>query len=177
MPKIVKLRMEAMANHFLLITTDGETESGKRASARMLIDWRLERRRWPIYAGTRHKRTFQPGDFVLFYQGGNRPGRQHIVAQARIAGIITPKHDEEFDPPWLLSGTADQALVLDEVRALSEPVAIKPLMGEISILPKLRFWGALLMGGCRRLTVADYDLILAKSERPVRLTQANSSGG
>lgn len=153
-----------MTNHFLLITTDGETEGGKRVSARTLIDWRLDRRRWPIYAGTRHKRTMQPDDLVLFYQGGNRLGRQHIVAQARISNIIIPKREEEFDPPWLLSGVADQALVLDEVRVLIEPVAIRLLMGEISILPKIRFWGALLMGGCRKMTVADYDLIIARSE-------------
>lgn len=152
-----------MTNHFLLITTDGETEGGKRASARTLIDWRLERRRWPIYLGTRHKRTMQPGDLVLFYQGGNRPGRQHVIAQARIAEIIVPSRDEEFDPPWLLSSAADQALVLDEVKKLENPVSIKSLMGEISILPKMRFWGALLMGGCRKMTLEDYRVIIRSS--------------
>lgn len=152
-----------MTNHFLLITTDGETENGKRTSARAVIDWRLDRGRWPIYAGTRHKRNMRPGDLLLFYQGGGRPGRQHIVARGRIAEVVTPKLDDEFDPPWLLSGAADQALILEDVEALAAPVPIKPLMGEISILPQLRFWGALLMGGCRRMTEADYRLILTRS--------------
>jgi hypothetical protein len=154
-----------MTNHFLLITTDGETENGKRASARMIIDWRLDRGRWPIYSGTRHKRNMRPGDLLLFYQGGSRSGRQHIVARGRIAEIATPKLDDEFDPPWLLSGAADQALILDHVEVLTAPVPIRPLMGEISILPKLRYWGALLMGGCRKMTEEDYDLIIARSKR------------
>lgn len=154
-----------MTNHFLLITTDGETENGKRASARTLIDWRLERRQWPLYAGTRHKMTMRAGDLLLFYQGGSRPGRQNIVAQARIDSIRSAGRDDEFDPPWMLSSAADQVLALTDVRVLANAVPIRPLMGEISILPKLRYWGALLMGGCRKMTEDDYDLIIARSKR------------
>ena len=153
-----------MKNYFLLITTDGETENGKRASARTIINWRLERGRWPIYAGTSHKRLMQKDDDLLFYQAGSRPGRQHIVARARIANVITPKRDDEFDPPWLLSGAAELALVLADINPLENPVAIKPLMGSLSFLPRLRFWGALLMGGCRKITADDHDMILSKAK-------------
>lgn len=153
----------AMTNHFLLITTDGETENGRKASARTIIDWRLERRRWPIYPGTRHSRSLTRGDLVLFYQGGSRPGRQCIVARARIADVRPADRDEEFDPPYVFSAAADRVLVLDDVRLLDAPVPIRPLMGEISILPKLRFWGALLMGGCRKMTAEDYDIIVGRS--------------
>ena len=146
---------------FLLIAADNFTLADKRVPAHIIATHRLNLRKWPIFAGTRNRRVFKSGDDVLIYLAGKGELSGHVVAQTRIAAARPAKPHEEIDPHNVLATAPVLVLELCEVRQLDPPVRIKSLLSRLSFVSPGPRWGAALMGGCRRLSAADYEVLTA----------------
>lgn len=150
-----------MSNHFLMVTSDGETANGKKILAHALVSWRLKRSLWPLYAGTKNRAAVRPGDKLAFYQGGTGPGRQTIIGWAEVAQVLEGRTVNEIDPHYSLSSPCKTALRLGNLVLFETPVSLRHLIGKLELLPSgMKHWGVIVMGGCRRLSSSDFETIL-----------------
>jgi len=152
-------------SHFLMIVTDGAAKH----SAFDLAKRRLDQGLWPIYKGTRNRRAMRPGDILLIYLGGSKGWSQSIVASATIESIdeggrrALPSVDSE-------SAQTDQpfkTLRLRDIEVFREPLNIRPFVGKLTFLPNSPKWGAVLVGGCRKMTKEDFLQIDQARKRPI----------
>jgi hypothetical protein len=150
-----------VSKHFLMVTNDGERESGRKIFASVLVQWRLQQMLWPLYSQTKNRRLVQPGAKLLFYQGGTGPGRQTIVGWAEVLEILDGRRIDEIDPHYSLSSPCRTALRLGNVTSFEEPVPLRPLVGKLSLFPPgMKYWGVKVMGGCKKLTPDDFATVL-----------------
>lgn len=161
---------------FLLVTIDPPTTRGGSGLAWNLVEARIEKGMWPIYANTRNRRRFEPGKRLAFYVGGARKHAGEIVATAVIRSIDSRSGSRaSVDPDRYLTDLADQVLRIEDVQYLDPPVLLKAKIGRMSFAPaNMTRWGVVLMGGCRALSEADWGVLFAaeppKSDTPDHLS-------
>lgn len=163
--KISKLS-ESQSLAFLLLVADGWDSRGARVPAEKIAEHRLSSARWPIYAGTKNRLALAPGSRVVIYVGGASSAvAQHVIAKGIIGEVRKPRRHEAVEGPDLLSDDPFIILELTQVEVLRPPIPIKPLLERLTILNPGPKWGAGLVGGCRRLTDADFHLLAGTSSR------------
>jgi len=135
---------------------------GRKGSAYELVRARLQRRRWPLYQNTKHKREIGPGARLAFYVGGFRSHRGEIVATAEVAERTSWKWGSpRADPDEYLSEVPDVVISLKNVEALDPPISFKQRLPKLSICPKnMQRWGVVVIGGCRGVSARDWKLLL-----------------
>jgi hypothetical protein len=144
-----------------MVTSDGETVTGKRVFAHVLVSARLQQMLWPLYERTRNRKLVRSGAKLLFYQGGKGPGRQTIIGSAEVLDVLDGTRIAEIDPHYSLSAPCETALRLTNLLIFDKPVPLRNLFGEVSFLPiGMKRWGVIVMGGCRRLSRNDFAVVL-----------------
>jgi hypothetical protein len=93
--------------------------------------------------------------------GGSKAFRQSIIASAAVTSVDNVGHRvPRIDQESALSNAPHKILRLKQIRYLSPPIPIRPLIGKLSFLPNYsKTWGASLMGGCRRISNEDFELL------------------
>lgn len=141
-------------SYFLMIVTDGAAKH----SAFDVANRRLDQGLWPIYKGTRNRRAISPGDTILIYLGGSKAWSQSIIASARIKAVdeggrralpAIDKEEAQTEQPF-------KTLRLEQIDYFDEPLDIRPFVGKLTFLPNSPKWGAVLVGGCRKMTREDF---------------------
>jgi hypothetical protein len=149
---------------YLLVTVDPELEEGGRGDAFELVRQRLANQRWPLFRGTRHRDRFRFGDAVAFYVGGAGPLAGRVVATAVVDGVVLwQRGDPAVDPDNVLTDPPFKVLRLTEVSMLATPVRLQSVLPRLSFAPSyMQRWGVCIMGGSRRLTGADWTVLLGR---------------
>lgn len=151
---------------YALITNDGFDVQERRVNAVLIADHRLKRGYWPLYSRTPHKNRIAPGDWVAVYIGGQGPIRHSFYAVAQVCQTVADRRLDLFSEEELVfSEAAERVLLLDDVSYLSCPAPMKSLLGHVSFAPKkIKKWGVYLMGGCKAMSGADFELIRQYSQ-------------
>jgi len=103
------------------------------------------------------------GDEILIYIAGQKSNRQKFVAKARIANIHKPKPIRRGDDPIeVMDSDSFLMLSLGNVEFIP-PVDIKEIAERLDFFPKNNpKWGAVLMGGSRKISERDYQEIVGR---------------
>lgn len=155
---------ETMSNpqYFMLGATDGEDANGRLIAGGQIADAWLDAGVWPIYRTNKYRGVINVGSCVVIYVGGAKERRQSFIAWAKVAEMRKPSRDETGLSEDFLMPAPERVLVFNPISRFPEPVSIRPLIGQLSIVPKIGpKWGAGLVGGNRRLTSADFNSILS----------------
>jgi hypothetical protein len=156
---------ESAPNFFVLVTADAVHASGSRIDAAVIAEHRLRLSKWPIYKNTRNRKLMRRGDIVFVYVGGTRRLGGRIIARAVIGDIGSPKAAAaRFDVADALTAPAELVLSLRQITPMRD-VDFRSLIWKLSIAPKQRRgWGTALMGGSRRLSEQDAEMLIRASE-------------
>lgn len=151
--------------NFILVCTDAISPDGVKVSAESLAERRLRAGRWPLYPKTPLQGRMTPGDRLLVYLGGARPGAQSFYAVATVALTepVQRRKETALDGDDL-SGhqPASSWLLLRDILLLNPRVSVRELLPRLSFLPKTpNRWGAAFMSGVRTLSDADWAVIVA----------------
>jgi hypothetical protein len=145
-------------SHFLLVCMDAEDMHGRVVPAFQVASSRLTRARWPLYEGTRNRRHLVSGSRCLIYVGGKQEFRQSIVAVCTVASV-----EPQLQKCWTAEdhtapgNRASHVVHFRSVEILRKPLPIVPLLARLSFVPaNLQKWGAVLQGGCIRVSEADF---------------------
>ena len=154
-------------NFFILVTADNFHPGGRRIEAADIAEHRLRLAKWPIYKNTRNRKIMRAGDIVLVYVGGTRRMGGEVIARAIIKEIILPKSGEvQIDLDDAMTPSAEMLLILT-VAERFRGVHLRTLIWELSISPKQRIgWGTALMGGARRVSERDVQILLEHVAAP-----------
>ncbi len=150
---------EQPAGGFLLVTMDPLGTRGGRTPAASLVRDRLALGRWPLYECTKNRSAVVAGSRVALYVGGGGPDAGRIVAVARVARKL--HSSTPIDPPRYLTERPAYCLVLEQVTYLTPKIDFRERLPLLSFSPKnQQKWGIVLMGGCRALSEADWNLLI-----------------
>lgn len=147
---------------YLLIASDAENATGGRADAKYVAEFRLRNGRWPLYENTPNRTQIRPGDECVIYLAGRGAARQEFLAVALVDRVVEAnKRQTATDPPDVLTSIPETVIAFRDIRYFNPRVAIRPLLRELSFIPKnLQKWGASVRGGCRLISKADVELIV-----------------
>ena len=153
-----------MIKFFLLGANDGFDHNERRRDARDVAMAWLNRKSWPVYANTKNRKAFEPGAGVVFYIGGKASSGQTIIGSARIA-LIRPATSAERLGVGMGEKTPSEVLEFEPLEFFPVPVPIRPLIDKLEMFVQVpQRWGIALVGGSRRISQADFDLILESAK-------------
>ncbi len=87
---------------FILTCLDVEPgwRPGRRIAASTFVDWRIERKGWPMFDHTPHIKHIKPGDRCLVYLSSKVEKRRGFVGMFNVEEIEQWKfRNGDFDPP------------------------------------------------------------------------------
>ena len=153
--------MAKTRQNFLLVVTAAQRWDGGVVSGFDVAQRRLRDREWPLYKNTRNRSVVTSGDRLMFYVAGTGVNRMCVVATAtvvKIEKILTPSSYHERKE--LCVPFADLLIRLDQVVILPSPVSFRARLSGLDCRPtNMGKWGAILQGGCRRLTDRDFTIL------------------
>jgi hypothetical protein len=149
-------------SNYILICTDTTGRAGERLSARAVAESRLRECCWPLYQQTAHRKVIRPGDRVVIYIGGTAPGARCFIAQSMVSAVFEMgplRHQRPVDGQT--QKCIATSLELTRPIVLAPPVLVADVFPRLSIAPSTaKHWGTALMGGMRRISDGDWDMIV-----------------
>ena len=147
--------------NYILITSDSYTAGGSTIAAFDICVVRLKHGRWPLYVSTAHTNRIKPGDKFLVYVAGKHYSRQCFISSFKVIEIISKKLlniDEKILN--LTNPNPVKELIFKKSEAL-KVVNIKEYLDRLDHTKKRvsNKWGALMMGGVKKISDDDYNLI------------------
>ena len=147
--------------NYILITSDSYTAGGSTKAAFDICVVRLRHGRWPLYASTSHINSIKPGDQFLVYVAGKYHSRQCFISSFKVIEIVSKKLlniDEKILN--LTNPKPVKELVFEKSEAF-KAVNIKEYLDRLdhTMNRASNKWGALMMGGVKKISVDDYNLI------------------
>jgi hypothetical protein len=149
-----------MQNIFILIASDITDFSGQKLTAEEATMNRLTNVIWPLYSGTRNRKMIKDGDKCLFYLAGANAKAQSFIGEADVVAIKRPKNITVLLSKLAVEQPPVEIIIFGAFSLYDEPKPIRPILDELSFIPKNRSrWGAAMQGGCRRISKEDYEVI------------------
>lgn len=150
-------KQKGSKSHYILVTSDPYLASSEKlGSAYVLTKKRMRKALWDIYDRTSFKDKIQSGDRVCFYVAGAKSMKGNIIGYATVADVTkriqkTPEHVEYF------LATPVKQLKLRDVQEI-EPINFREKFFTLKMSEGIntKKWGAVLMGGVRRLSSEDW---------------------
>ena len=153
--------------YFLLGANDGFDINERKVSAFSIVEVWLSKPAWPVYAKTKNRLAFEPGAHVVIYVGGKQRNSQSFFGTATIDQVRDPTFREIEDAAETSAPPPVRILVFKDVRRFPSSNSIRPLISRLEMFGKLGpKWGVALVGGSRRLSKADYDIIVQHAQSP-----------
>lgn len=158
-----------MRNNYILVAMDTERISGARAQSSEIADFRLDKGQWPLYSGSRNRKMMTEGDRLLVYCGGSRVGARTLIGSAVINGMREVRRpNSEAETQRFLTNSPSLMIEMREIIRFKHPVSIRPILEQLDFCPKnLAKWGVVFLGGVRRISDSDFDLICRYGESGV----------
>tara|TARA_B110000503_G_scaffold17375_1_gene25200 strand:- start:618 stop:1085 length:468 start_codon:yes stop_codon:yes gene_type:complete len=152
--------------NYILVSSDGFTDSGAALSAYNICLARIRRGRWPMYSNTAHNKRIKSNDQFIIYVAGKKVNKQNFILSFKAKKIITKKIEMLNVDHAILKLTnphPDKEIVF-------EPKEINNLLPIHSCLDMLDHtknrksvkWGSLMMGGAKSITEHDFKFIASK---------------
>lgn len=166
-----------MIKYFLLGANDGFDEDERRRPARdVAMSW-LSRRLWPVYANTKNREAFEPGARVVFYIGGKSSDAQTLIGYATIARVRSATFAERTEV-GIGEKTPAKVLEFEPLTLFDVPVPIRPLLDRLEMFARVRQrWGIALVGGSRRISESDFEMILKSGRNVGRVAKKSIQKG
>lgn len=150
-----------ISNNFIMISSDSYTEPLGKLSGYDIAKHRLKHSMWPISKSINNKYKFKSSDNLLIYIDGENQYAQHAVATAKVDQIIKYNDNEyvfDYEPDNI---STSNILVLNYISWFNQPIKLIDLLDMKVITPlNENKRPNLKSSSCRRLTDADYTLIL-----------------
>ncbi len=144
---------------FLLNTANGYDELGLPVKAYSIFERRISDNTWYLYDNTRNRNAITKGASMVFYVSDEEIG-------GAIWGSATVKEKKIQKNSRLLRSdiyTVHSTLSFENIKLLKCPISFKSLLPELSFCPKnMSRWGVIVLGGTRRISDEDYEIILSK---------------
>ena len=155
--------LHAAQNYYLLISGAGANQFGKVVSALDVVESRLASELWPIYEHTRNRKVLKAGDICVVYLAGTAPFGQTITHQFTVEEIVVPgRRRLPIDQGLASTAQLTIALKISSLLTFRPPRSVRPKLNALSFVgPNKMRWGMAFHGGCRRLSEADYRLLIA----------------
>ena len=153
-----------MFSSFIFVVNDSRDFDDRFVPAAELAELRLKHKKWPLYKNTRSRNQVQANDKCLIYLAGRGSKAQHFVAHAVVADVDSTRGIESPDPDTMLTEAPVLVLSLSKVSKLNPPVGIKRILDQLSFI-KSKKWGGALQGGCKKISQADFELIVRESNK------------
>lgn len=153
---------------YMLVTVDPElfdevtdSDRARTGDAYDLVKQRLRDKRWPLFRNTRLRTQLGPGSRLLFYVGGKKSMRWHVVASGSVKRIEEWSFNRgPVDPVEYATDLPSEVAHLENVQFASSPKCLKDLLPSLDLAPpNLKYWGVVLQGGCTGLSEADWNLL------------------
>ena len=149
-------------NYYVLVVNRTENVHGGWISARELATRRLAQKSWGLYERTTHRKRIAPQDKLLVYLAG---AHQMVFFATATVESITHEGGGIVDGMDALTETPASTLKLTDIRLFKVLPKISDLKDRLQFIPKgTSKWGVALQGGLKRISKADYDLILLAGE-------------
>jgi hypothetical protein len=150
-------KQNSSENYYILVTSDPYLATSEAVgSACILAKKRMRRALWDIYYRTRFKDKIQSGDRVCFYIAGSKSLKGHIIGYATVEEVTKKiQNSSEYDE-YVLANPVKQ-LKLKDVKEI-EPINFRNKFFNLKMSKGINKekWGAVLMGGVRRLSREDW---------------------
>lgn len=159
--------MSISTHHYLMICGNGYNELGEPVEPYDVLKHRLHNSYWPIYSNTRNRKTIKESDQLAFYVSGNKEFGGMVVAVARAKEILIDQKRlisyKNIENEVSMGENFYSIVKLDGIDLALRKTIIKQSLKHLSFgKENMKKWGALLQGGCRKLTEEDF-LLLTKS--------------
>ena len=107
----------------------------------------------------------QRGDRIIFYVGGTGPQKGNFVATAVVSDIAYAARSERFpDGKEVFSKPVEKIVRLTSVACLAPAIPIKQFLSAFEFFPTNKGrWGVALVGGSRRITDKQFNMIMEKT--------------
>lgn len=147
-------------SNYILLATDTADVEDKYIYARQIVGHRLHRRLWPLYQRTRYRGKITAGDRCLIYVGGRGPDAQCLVASAVVNSVDSDPTDLSIDPSDIVNDVPATVLKLSDIIEFPQPVSMRALLDVLRFIPSnKKKWGAVLQGGCLKISDGDFETI------------------
>ena len=144
---------------YLLISSDKDDPGGFRLPAYKCVIDAISAEIWNLYHRTSYKNKITEGDRVFFYIAGQKVYAGHIIGHATVGNDTkdTGLHDQ-------FGGEVSRSFHLIDPQLYDVPFNLRPRINELSIGSKAATagnrWGSILMGGAKKLTELDAEIIM-----------------
>tara|TARA_Y100000294_G_scaffold141801_1_gene135839 strand:- start:438 stop:869 length:432 start_codon:yes stop_codon:yes gene_type:complete len=143
-----------MTNYYCLVTSDSLKES-----AIDIFNKRIEEKKYPLYPRTPNLNEIKDDDEVVFYIAGAGKERQSFVGQAIIQKVETPK--EFLVDPDKDNYEVIKYLWFKKIKIFETSKNIQSIIDKLDFVKNKNNYGAYLMGGVKKLTQRDFNLIIS----------------
>lgn len=152
--------------NFILVSSDGFTDSGAETSAYNICLARIRKGRWPIYSSTPHNKNLKKNDGFLIYVAGKKVNKQNFILSFKAKEIITKKNEIMNVDHKILKLTnpyPDKEIAFEP----GEINKMIPIHSYLDILDHTKNrhsekWGSLMMGGVKKISDHDFKLVTSK---------------
>ena len=143
-----------MTNYYCLVTSDSLKES-----AIDIFNKRIEEKKYPLYPRTPNLNEIKDDDEVMFYIAGAGKERQSFVGQAIIQKVETPK--EFLVDPDKDNYEVIKYLWFKKIKFIETSKNIQSIIDKLDFVKNKNNYGTYLMGGVKKLTQKDFNLIIS----------------
>jgi hypothetical protein len=153
-------------SHYVLVSAASVLHDGSLLSSRETARRRLEKRMWALFARTPNRDHVKVGDKVLVYatrQSKRESGA--FVGVAEINEVLSDSRSVRIAARNIDSATDSVAMLLNlgKVIVFNSPIAIERVRHKLEFIPKHNKWGVVFLGGCVRVSMTDFSVVLSHS--------------
>lgn len=149
---------------YILITSDQSSINEKIVAAIDIVKFRLGEGQWPLYKATPFLYDLKKEDKCLVYLAGKNQFSQHFVGHFEILEVRQSQNpDKEENKLGILTQKPVREIIFKPT-LIMQPVSVRELLKHLDHTSKVtdKTWGAKFMGGVRRISNNDFDLIKQK---------------
>lgn len=145
---------------YVLIKGAGYDSGGRRLDARESAMKLLDARMWPLWEGSRNRKSVKSGDEIVVYLSG--AGNQAVIAQATIEKVGPWDRSVAARYPLTLDGIPSVVMHLANVCVFGSPKSVVDRLASLSFIkPGSKKWGVSFMGGVRAVSMQDFQVLVA----------------
>lgn len=150
-------------SNYILIKKESRDRTGKLLTADAAVDQLLAWGGWPLWSFTKCRKAIAAGDRLCAYVTGFSPNPYHVIAEACVAEISPWNASDERTYPLVKDGLPHVVIRLARPRKFKTPRPVRNHLSALSFIPdNQRKWGVSFMGGVRKVSDADLDLLLSR---------------
>lgn len=160
------------AVQYFMVSVNEIEYRGAVVGARQVLEALLEGGKWQLGESAANRRALKCGDRLVFYVGGKRG--QAFVGEATVGSEPVPIADHRPKLPFM-----KLELELEDAELWPVAVPVRPLLERLSFVEGrlLKYWGLYFRQSVRKLSRADYDMIMEISSHLNTMLGAGGGGG